>query len=58
VKGFGKTVTLGLHDPSQPSTQFVLILAYPFVQGGLYKLYSTNNGNSLTDALDGTYSVE
>jgi hypothetical protein len=58
VKGFGKSVILALHDPSQPGTQFVLELAYPFIQGGAYKLYSTNDGQSLMDALDGTYTVE
>jgi hypothetical protein len=58
VKGFGKTVVLALHDPSQPGVQFVLELAYPFLQGGAYTLYQTTNGNSLTDEIDGTYTVE
>ena len=57
-KGFGRALILALHDPSQPGVQFVLELAYPFIQGGAYHLYSTTNGHTLTDALDGTYSVE
>lgn len=58
VKGAGKTLVLALHDPSQPGVQFMLQLAFPLIQGGAYKLYSTNTGQTLTDALDGTYSVE
>ena len=58
MKGFGKSVLLALQDPSQQGAQFMLELSYPLTPGGAFKLYQTNDGTHLNDALDGTYSVE
>ena len=58
VKGDGKAVVVALQDPSFPGVQRMLELSYPFVTGGVFKLYETNDGNNFHLALDGTYSLD
>lgn len=57
VKNSGHTVVLALQDPSSPGVQWMLEVAYPFVDGGPFTLYQTTNGTNFVDALDGTYSM-
>lgn len=57
VKGFGKSVVLSLQDANNPGVQFVLQLSYPFVDGGVFKLYQATDGTNFHEALDGTYTV-
>lgn len=57
VKGFNKAVVMSLQDPSSPGVQWMLEVAYPFVDGGAFTLYQTTDGNNFADALDGTYSL-
>ncbi|HWA90695.1 MAG TPA: hypothetical protein VG889_11705 [Rhizomicrobium sp.] len=56
-KGFGKSVVLALQDAGNPGVQRMLQLSYPFVTGGLFKLYEATDGTNFHLALDGTYSV-
>jgi hypothetical protein len=57
VKNFGKSATLSIEDPSMPGTQWILVLSYPIVSGGTYKLYYTTDGNMMVDDAEGTYSL-
>jgi hypothetical protein len=56
-KGFGKSVLLAMQDAGNPGVQRMLQLSYPFVDGGLFKLYEATDGTNFHLALDGTYSV-
>ncbi len=58
VKGDGKSVVIALQDPGSPGVQRMLTLSYPFVTGGIFKLYETTDGTNFHLALDGTYSLE
>src|ERR1700733_10169041 len=57
VKGFNKAMVIAMQDPSSPGVQWLLDLAYPFVNGGAFTLYQTTDGVHFVDALDGTYSL-
>jgi hypothetical protein len=57
VKNSGHTLVMALQDPSSPGVQWMLEVAYPFVDGGPFTLYQTTNGTNFVDALDGTYSM-
>jgi len=57
VKNSGHALVMALQDPSSPGVQWMLNIAYPFVDGGAFTLYQTTNGTNFADALDGTYSL-
>jgi hypothetical protein len=58
LKPDGKAISFGLISPSNPATSYYVTFSYPFVTGGAFKMYITNDGNgdgvlALTD----TYTV-
>jgi hypothetical protein len=56
VKG-AKSAVIALYNSADPGAQLMLELSYPFTDGGTFRLYQTTNGVTVTDALDGTYSL-
>ena len=57
VKGDGKAAVIALQDPGFPGVQRMITLSYPYVNGGVFKLYETTDGTNFHLALDGTYSL-
>jgi hypothetical protein len=57
VSTFGKVAVIGLRGGSIPDEEYVLEIAYPFVTGGQYILYGTEDGTSLSAFAGGTYTV-
>jgi len=58
AKGFGKSLDLALQSASSPGVQLFLVVSYPLVTGGTFKLYQTTDGNSFVDEVDGTYTLD
>lgn len=55
----GKTVSYGMITPGEPSTSYYVTFSYPYVTGGTFKMYITNdglNGDGFL-ALTDTYTV-
>ncbi len=58
VKGFGNAAIIGAQTSLAPGSQFVFELQYPFVTGGSWAYFVTNDGQSMTELSHGTYTVE
>jgi len=58
AKLFGKSINLAMQDASNPGVQLMLVVSYPFVTGGTYKLYQTTTGTNFVDEIDGTYTLD
>lgn len=59
LKADGKTVSFGMITPGEPSTSYYVTFSYPYVTGGTFKMYITNdglNGDGFL-ALTDTYTV-
>lgn len=59
LKPDGKTISFGLITPGQPSTSYYVTFSYPFVTGGTFNMYITNDGQNGDGflALTDTYTV-
>jgi hypothetical protein len=58
AKFFGKSINLAMQDASNPGVQLMLVVSYPFVTGGTFKLYQTTTGTNFVDEIDGTYTLD
>lgn len=57
LKGTGKNAIIALTDPASPGFQFEFTFSSPFVTGGTWSLYSTNDGVTFGLLTSGTYTV-
>ncbi len=57
LKGTGKNAIIAVTDPASPGMQFEYTFSYPFVTGGTWSLYSTNDGETFNFLTSGTYSI-
>jgi hypothetical protein len=59
LKPDGKSASFGMITPGQPSTSYYVTFSYPYVTGGTFNMYITNdgmNGDGVL-ALSDTYTV-
>jgi len=57
VHDLGKTLIVGMHDPSNPNAQLVYQFSYPLTDGGTWTLYSTTDGMHTSVLSTGNYSI-
>ena len=57
VSGQGKNAVVAFQDPASPGYQFEFTFSYPFVTGGTWVLYYTNDGVHFAVDNSGTYTL-
>jgi len=57
VRGEGSNLIIALTDPGTVGYQFEYVFSQPFVTGGTWTLYYTNDGLHVVRHLSGTYTV-
>ena len=58
VQNIGNSAIIGMQASTLPGQQYVFRIDYPFVTGGSWVLYSTDDGVHLSALKGNTYTVE